>query len=474
MNKTRALRTQLSLAIVVVVLVTVALISFMSNTLIHRQFEAYVTERQRLRAETIADNVSQYYNGLTNEWDLPAIHALSMYSLYDGYILKIYGARGAAVWDAESHDMAQCQQVVGEISRRMAAHGASGDFETLDYDLTQSGQKIGSASVKYYGPFFFSESDFTFLSSLNLILLAAGALSLAFSFVAGWFLARRIARPIRRTVDVALQIASGHYDIQFESQTKTRELRGLVSAINHLAEALARQKQLRKQLTADVAHELRTPLTTLGSHLEAMIERVWEPTPERLKSCHEEILRLGKMVEDLERLERAENDHLTLVKAPVSLYELTQTVCDNFAAEFANKRLRLEIKTPDGAAPVAYADKDRIGGVVSNLVSNAIKYTPEDGEVSILVRETPDAALFVIEDTGPGVPEAELPYIFERFYRADKSRNRGTGGAGVGLAIVKSVVEAHGGTVSAENRPGGGCRFTVRLPVRPTSIFQDA
>jgi signal transduction histidine kinase len=456
------LRTQLSLAIVSVVLLTVALISFMANTLINRRFEEYIAERQTTRAGTIADNAGQYYDGLTGAWDLSAIHALSMYSLYDGYIIKIYDGQNILIWDAENHDMAQCRQVVGEISERMAAHGASGDFTTADHDLTQGGQRIGYVSVKYYGPFFLSESDFSFLTSLNLILLAIGALSLAFSFAAGRLLAKRVARPIRKTADIALQIASGHYDIQFEGQTKTWELRGLVSAINHLAKALARQKQLRKQLTADVAHELRTPLTTLSSHLEAMIEQVWEPTPERLKSCHEEIRRLGKMAEDLERLERAEDDRSSLDKAPVSLKELTQTLCDNFAAEFINKRLRFEIQAAD---VVVTADKDRIGGVIANLISNAVKYTPEGGEIGVFIRSAPDAGIWIIEDTGPGVPEQELPYVFERFYRADKSRNRGTGGAGIGLAIVKSVVEAHGGTVTAENRRSGGCRFTIRLPI---------
>jgi signal transduction histidine kinase len=489
------LRTQLSLVIVFVALVTVALISFMSNTLINRQFEAYIAERQMTRAETIADSVGQYYNGLTNEWDLPAIHVLSMYSLYDGYIIKVYGAGGGLVWDTENHDMAQCRQIIGEISERMADHGASGDFASVDYDIRQDGQKIGSVSVRFYGPFFLSESDFSFLASLNSILLAVGALSLVFSFAAGWLLAKRIARPIRKTVEIATQIASGHYDIRFESQTGIRELRGLVSAVNHLAKALASQKQLRKRLTADVAHELRTPLTTLGSHLEAMIEQVWEPTPERLKSCHEEILRLGKMAEDLERLERAEDGDLSPDKSPVDITALTRTVCDNFAAELANKRLRLEI---EAANVVVSADKDRIGGVIANLVSNAVKYTPEGGSIRVFIaerirsgsgagqddirrdtdlppgdvfpetvplnRDIQDAGIWIIEDTGPGIPEHELPHIFERFYRADQSRNRDTGGAGIGLAIVKSVTEAHGGTVTAANRRSGGARFTVVLP----------
>jgi signal transduction histidine kinase len=456
-----SLKTQLSLAIVFVVLLTVALISFLSNTLINRQFEAYIIKQQQTRTETIAENVSQYYNGLTNEWDLTAIHALSMYSLYDGYIIKVHDNKGAGVWDTESHNMAQCRRIMEEISARMAAHGASGDFESLSYDLTQNGQKTGVLSVKYYGPFFLSESDFSFLSSLNLILLTIGVLSLLFSFVTGRMLAKRIARPIRKTADIALQIASGHYDVQFESRTKTRELHGLASAVNHLANALAKQERLRKQLTADVAHDLRTPLTTLSSHLEAFIEQVWEPTPERLKSCHEEILRLSKIVEDLERLERVESGNLKLDKTSVDLLALSKIVCDNFAAQLAMNHLRLAV---EGVSVRVPADKDRINGVIANLISNAVKYTPEGGHIRVVIRDAPESGICQIEDTGPGVPQWELPYIFERFYRADKSRNRNTGGAGIGLAIVKSVVTAHGGTVTAENRAEGGCRFTVKLP----------
>jgi signal transduction histidine kinase len=455
------LRTQLSLAICLVVLITVALISFASNSLIRGLFESYVEGRQQARAENIAENVGQYYNGLAGGWDLVSIHALSMMSLYDGYIIRIEDSRGEAVWDTEGHDMGGCRQVMGEISERMSAHGRSGDFESRSYGITQQGREIGNLTVKYYGPFFLSESDFSFLSSMNGILGAIGALSLALSFAVGCVLARRIARPIRRTADIAGQIAAGRYDVRFEGRTKTKELHELVSAINHLAGALARQELLRKQLTADVAHELRTPLATLGSHLEAMIEGLWEPTPERLKSCHEEILRIGNMVADLEQLERADSDGLKLNRTPFGLKSLSQTVCGNFAGQLAAKGLRLEI---NGADADVFADRDRIGGVMTNLVSNAVKYTPDGGIIAVSIQDSPDAAAFVVEDSGLGIPENELPLIFERLYRADKSRNRGTGGAGLGLAIVKSVVEAHGGSVKAENRAGGGCRFAVTLP----------
>jgi signal transduction histidine kinase len=460
-SKLRSLRTQLSLAIVFVVLVAVALISFFSNVLIVRQFESYITEQQDARVKTIADNLAQYYNGLTNTWDLNAVHALSMYALNDGYIIKVSNYRGETVWDVENHDMGLCQQTMMDIMARMEAHGETGEFVSVSFNLAQNEQKIGTASVKHYGPFFLSESEFSFIGALNVILAIIGVLSLVFSFVVGWLLARRLVRPIRKTADSAAAIAEGRYNVQLEGKTNTRELNHLVSRVNHLARALAKQENLRKQLTADVAHELRTPLAILGTHVEAMMEGIWKPTPERLRSCHEEILRLGKMVADLERLEHAESENLKLEKSSVDLLALSKTVCDNFAGQLASKDHRLEI---DGANVIVSIDKDRISGVITNLLSNAVKYTPEGSEISIFIQDTPGSARLSIEDAGPGIPEAELPYIFERFYRADKSRNRDTGGAGLGLAIVKSVVSAHGGTITAENRTDGGARFTVTLP----------
>jgi signal transduction histidine kinase len=456
-----SLRTRLSLAIAFVVLLTVALISLLSNFFINRQFETYLADRQQARAANIAENLAQYYDGAADAWDLNSVHALSMYSLSDGYIIKLRDAAGDGVWDTENHDMETCRRIMGEISERMAFRGESGAFASRSYALSQDGRRIGAATIEYYGPFFLSESDFSFLYALNAILIGIGALSLLLSLITGRLLAQRIARPIRKTARIAEQIAAGRYDVRFEGRTRTRELHDLVCAINRLASALAKQENLRKQLTADVAHELRTPLATIASHVEAMLEGVWEATPERLKSCHDEILRLCNTVADLERLERAESGNLKLDKSPVELRALAKIACDNFAGRLAAKRLTLETAGEETTVP---ADRDRLGGVMANLISNAVKYTPEGGAIRVVTRDCKDAGIFTVEDDGPGVPEAELPFIFERFYRADKSRNRATGGAGIGLAIVKSVVTAHGGAVTAENRAEGGCRFCVRLP----------
>lgn len=456
-----SLRAQLSLSFTIVVLITVSLFCLFSFRSIDRQFAAYMESQQSSKTASIVDNLGLQYDAAADEWDLDSVYALGMLSLSDGYIIKVYGAGGESVWDAENHEMEQCEHLMTSIALRMEEHGAPGDFVAHDFPIMQDGRRIGSVAISYFGPYFLNENDFGFISSLYYLLALIGAGSLLLAFAAGFVLARRISRPVARTADIAKQIAAGNYDIRFEGETKTKELHNLVSSINHLADALDAQKKLKRQLTADVAHELRTPLATLGTHLEAMIEGVWEPTPERLSSCHEEILRLGKMVADLERLEQAESGNLQLEKVPVDLLVLAHSVCGNFAGELANKKLRLDIV---GRSVNVMADRDRIRGVIGNLMSNAVKYTPEGGRIQISVEDAGDMGVLVVEDNGEGIDSSKLPFIFERFYRADASRSRGTGGTGIGLAIVKSAVDAHGGTVDVQSEPGKGSRFAVSLP----------
>ncbi|PKM53223.1 MAG: two-component sensor histidine kinase, partial [Firmicutes bacterium HGW-Firmicutes-5] len=182
---------------------------------------------------------------------------------------------------------------------------------------------------------------------------------------------------------------------------------------------------------------------------------------ERLKSCHDEILRIGKIIQDLENLAKVESDNLKLDKTQINLNELSEKAVGNFAAEIDKKKLNVSIY---GESSDTYADQNRVSQVIINLVSNAVKYTPEHGIIKIFISEDKQFVRLSVSDNGIGIPEDELPYVFERFYRADKSRNRMTGGSGIGLAIVKSIVTAHGGMVEAESHLNEGSRFVVKLP----------
>ncbi|MCD8498850.1 MAG: ATP-binding protein [Clostridiales bacterium] len=219
---------------------------------------------------------------------------------------------------------------------------------------------------------------------------------------------------------------------------------------------------MRKQLTSDIAHELRTPLAVLQSHLEAMIDGTWQADQKRLESCHGEVVRISSLVKDLEKLTQIEQGNLALQKEAVDLKALLTRIGLNFQRDFASKNVQLSIQVEP---VVVQGDTDKLSQVFINLLANALKYTHSGGSVRVCTRVAEHQVTVSIEDTGIGIAPEDLAQIFERFYRADKSRTRETGGSGIGLAIVKSIVEAHGGLVTVESQPGQGSVFQVTLPL---------
>jgi signal transduction histidine kinase len=225
---------------------------------------------------------------------------------------------------------------------------------------------------------------------------------------------------------------------------------------------LEQQERLRKRLTGDVAHELRTPLATLQSHLEAMVDGVWEPDKNRLISCLDETVRLSKLTFDLERLARYDSENMQLNKEKFDLTQLIRQTVLNFESSFMANGAKLQYLTESLEIT---ADEDKISQVLVNLLANAQKFTGKGGEASISLTKKGDMAEILVSDTGQGIAKKDLPYIFERFYRADPSRSRITGGSGIGLTIVKAIVLAHKGTISVTSEQGKGTVFTVLLPI---------
>lgn len=459
----QSLKAQLSTAILAVVLLTIAIISFLSNIFINRQFTEYITKQQDLKAQVITSSISQQYSIFPSQWDMNYVSTIGMISLYEGYIIKVYDKDNNMIWDAQSHDMNLCNKIMNDISTSMKVEYPQlrGEFTATDYPLVKDGVTVGYISISSFGPFFLNENDYKFLHSLNTILPCIGFVSLLVSIIVGHKLAKRISQPILKTVEITKQIANGRYEVRLEETSSTKELNLLEESINHLAVSLETLEKLRKQLTEDVAHELRTPITILQSYLEAMTDGIWEASPERLQSCYEEVIRVGKLVGDLESLAKLEGENLKLNKQRMDLRSVIDKIVQSFDAEIENKKL---VVTIHGSHMEFLADHDRMKQVIVNLFTNAIKYSKEGCNINFELFETRDTIGFHIMDNGIGITKEELPYIFERFYRADKSRNRSTGGTGIGLTIVKSIVEAHGGRVSVESVLNEGTKFTVTLP----------
>jgi signal transduction histidine kinase len=462
-ERTYSLKTKLSLHIAFVALLTVALIGVLSNVFIRRRFEDYIIQQQQQRAADILLRVEQQYDPASRAWDVGFLHAIGMYALRDGYILKVYDGRGEMLWDAEACDMASCMQIIEEVSQKMRTWEPSveGTFAAKDFPLTSEGQVIGKLSISHFAPYFLSENDVLFLDALNAVFVGCGLFALALAVALGRILARNVSVPVGKAADVAKRMSAGDCAARIEDGSNIRELNELTLAVNHLARSICAQESLRKQLTADVAHELRTPLTTIGTHIEAMVEGVWAPTRERLASCYEEIVRIGRLVLDLESLARVESGNLKLDKTRVALREEAEKTLRNFETEIRASGLQASVV---GDCRDVWVDRNRMQQVLTNLLSNAVKYTPSGGTIRVVLSETDDAILVVVEDDGIGIAQEDLPFVFERFYRAEKSRSRGAGGSGIGLAIVRSIVAAHGGRVEARSAPRRGSRFCVELP----------
>lgn len=466
-----SLRTKMISALLGVALLLFALSSVLVNTLLQRQFREYVQDNQDKRIAEAAQQITEGYNSWGERWDAAAIETIGMNLLGDGLILKVTDTQGNTVWDANVHNGGMCKNIVEHMALNMSSYSPDfhGGYMERTVPLDVQGATRGTLTVGYYGPYFFTDADLHFLSTVNRLLLWAALVCAAAAVALGAFLSASLARPIDRAVDAARRVAGGDYAARMQDTSRTMELGELSEAVNSLAATLERQERLRRQLTSDVAHELRTPLATLQSHLEAMIDGVWVASAERLRGCHEETVRLSALVGDLERLTRAEGDALALQKAPLDLSGMLRRIVTHFEGAALAAGVTIGFA---GEELAVCADEDKLRQVFVNLLSNAIKYTPAGGSVQVRAECRGALAVVDVADTGIGISPEDLPNVFERFYRADRSRNRSTGGSGLGLAIARTLVRAHGGDITARSELGRGSVFTVTLPLQSDADAQ--
>jgi signal transduction histidine kinase len=451
-------------------------------------FNVLIRENISRKSEKIVRSIGELYQPMPRSFDGPIVEAIGMYFVHEGYIVSVEDERGESVWDARSCDMQQCREVINSIASRMERDfSLNGGMRKQRYPLHYNGGIAGAVNIETYGPFFYSETETKFLGSINRLLLIAGLILILVCAGISLALSRSIARPVLKAGEAARQIAQIHSGginpegliIRINDHYRTGELQELSRSINELAAELEEGERRQKQLTSDLAHELRTPLTCLQGNMEAMIDGVYKADREHLESCHEEIIRLASLVDDLNTLTNIERESLKLHKTTFDLAKLLQTTAEQFRAAAQEKGIELHLNLRE--SPIN-ADYDRLKQVFINLLSNAVKYT-DNGTIDIAINErqgslpgcvsgrqplaaaspvgggdtdiphpglsapqTGSAAREVtIADSGIGIPEEDIPHIFERFYRSDKSRSRSTGGAGIGLAIAAAIVTAHGG-----------------------------
>jgi signal transduction histidine kinase len=295
--------------------------------------------------------------------------------------------------------------------------------------------------------------------SLLLAIFGAGSLALLVTLL----LSRSILQPVDALTKAVRRMGSGDLSQRVEIDTKG-EVGELAEAFNTMVDNLERLELLRRTMVTDVAHELRTPLSNVRGYLEAIQDDMVQPSREVIDSLHEETMLLNRLVNDLQELSLVEAGKLHIEVQALDLRQIVQRAITLAQPTAIQKNLTLRTRLPQ-TLPMVLADPERLGQILHNLLDNAIHYTPEAGQISIIAEQQDGFIEIRVEDTGSGISAEHLPHIFERFYRADQSRSRKTGGAGLGLAIVKHLVEAQGGQVSARSQAGQGTTISFTLPV---------
>ena len=301
-----------------------------------------------------------------------------------------------------------------------------------------------------------------FINQLSRGIVASAITAVGLALLISLLLARAISRPVRELREATQVVAGGELGVQVPVRTDD-EIGQLAASFNRMSADLAHSNDLRRQMTADIAHDLRTPLTVILGYTEALSEGKLDGTQEAFDVMHEEARRLQRLIEDLRILTLADAGELPLMKRAIHVVPLLEQVAASHTPRAEEKDITLDVAAAEDL-PEVEMDPDRIAQVLGNLINNALRYTPRGGRVTLGAARTPGAVAITVSDTGTGISEEHLPHIFERFYRADAARHTDDMESGLGLAIAKSIVEAHGGTLAVASQPGAGTTFTISLP----------
>ena len=320
------------------------------------------------------------------------------------------------------------------------------------------GEQEGMAVVRFTGGGL-GGADEALLAALLRAIAGAAGLAALLALLTGLAAARRITRPVERLIQVARAMGRGDRAVRVGQLRAHGELRELAGAFDQMADTLDREDQLRRNLVADVAHELRTPIAVLQAGHEALLDGVTEPTPAQLASLRDEVLRLARMVGDLQTLAAADAAALRLTRTRCDLAQIAANAADSLASRFETAGIALGRRL----TPVTVmADPGRLHQVITNLLTNAVKFTPAGGQVMVETAARGAEARLQVSDTGCGIPADELPRIFDRFWRGHQADK--VAGAGIGLAVAAQLAQAHGGRLAATSEPGAGTQITLVLP----------
>jgi len=435
------LRTRLIIAFIGVALLTVYLATLFSTLGVSSRIDEAAHARL-VHSGTHFSQVAATVYGQSGGWTPAALTTLQHLAMMDSLRLTLSDAEGSILVQAPADPPVES--------------GA-----TATAPVSADGTVVGTVVVAPASGLLLSAEEMQLRHELDHLHMVAGAASVGVALVVALYLAFTLARPLRTIRATADRVAGGDLAARVDLRGDD-EVRAVGKALNDLAETLEREEELRKENLADLAHELRTPVMGMLGRIEAAQDGVMDDEAANLAAMHDETLRLSRLLDDLSALAEAQRPGLLIAKQRVDLAAAVQTQCDVMAERFTAQELSLELELQPAWVD---GDPDRLRQVIANLLDNALRYTESGGSVTVSVGPHEGRARLRVADTGIGIDRDDLPFVFTRFWRGERSRSRSTGGAGIGLAIAQELVRAHGGHIEVASEPGKGSLFTVSLPL---------
>jgi len=438
-----SLRFRLLMATIFVVLVAVSFTSLVASNTTAGAFRHFVRHDREERIQRFAAVLGAVY-AQAQSWEMAQPMAEGIGTLVDARIV---------VADVNGN-------VVGDSGRELVGKAVGANWPAPLADVVVDGVTMGKLYLNPTGGA--PAVGMSFMRTVNRSIVFGALIGGLVAVIVMLAISHRIIQPVERLTAAAHQMEKGDLTARVNVKSSD-EIGQLARAFNAMADGLARQEQLRRNMVSDVAHELRTPLTNIRGYLEAAQDGVMPLDTALVDNLHEEAMLLNRLADDLQELALAEAGQLRLERQPVNVDDVAQAAIEAVRPQADARGLRLSLDMPPGLW--VEADAHRVAQVLRNLLNNAMDFTPRGGQITIAAQREGAFVHMQVRDTGQGIAPEHLPYVFERFYRADKSRARTTGGAGLGLAIVKQLIQAQGGRVWVNSTLGIGSTFGFALPI---------
>ncbi|OLS03655.1 sensor histidine kinase [Tissierella creatinophila] len=449
------LSKQMILSFVSLVIVSILIISSVSNIMINRSFKFYLTEEREDKFKRIYKEINTSY--IDNDFKLDSME-LKHLSLSNDIVITIKDLNGKTKYSSKRMGMGR---MYGNMHNNSMQN--NDNFIEKSYTLYNDNNPIAYLLIGYVDNAYLTDSANLFKNALFRSFIISGFITILIGLIISIILSKRLTKPLIMIKNTANEIKEGNLNASSNIDTDIKEIIELSNSINFLGKTLKNQEDIRKRYALDISHELRTPLTTLQTHLEAIIDGVWDPTKEHLEILMSETRRLKILIDNLKDSFTQEEYKVNLNKSTFNISTVVKDTIIAFLPIYNSKNYNIKYDIEDNIE--VFMDKDKIKQIINNLLSNGVRYLGENGEVFIELKRSQTNLVLTIKDNGIGIKKENLPFIFDRFFRVDSSRNKETGGTGLGLSIVESIVKAHNGEINVESLENEFTKFTIVFPL---------